>query len=75
MPFNEALGEVFLPSGRIRNGIGNWSFGPVGGNLSFDPQSEGSRAWCDYLLISCYADNSQFLELIIQKLRDKKPDY
>jgi len=45
-----------------------------GRNLSFDTQCEGTRAWYNYQLISCYPDNKEFLELIEQKLQDKKPD-
>ena len=45
-----------------------------GRNLSFDTQCEGTRAWYDYQLIQCYPDNKEFLELIEQKLRSKKPD-
>ena len=45
-----------------------------GRNLSFDTQCEGTRAWYDYQLISCFPDNKEFLELIEQKLLGKKPD-
>ncbi len=45
-----------------------------GRNLSFDTQCEGTKAWYDYQLISCYSDNNKFLELIENKLRNKSPD-
>lgn len=45
-----------------------------GRNLSFDTQCEGTRAWYDYQLISCFPDNKEFLELIEQKLLGMKPN-
>ena len=45
-----------------------------GKNLSFDTQCEGTRAWYDYQLISCFSDRTEFRDLIASKLRKKKPD-
>ena len=44
-----------------------------GRNLSFDTQCEGTRAWYVYQLILTYSDSSEFLHLIEQTLRGKKP--
>ena len=45
-----------------------------GRDLSFDAECEGTRAWYDYRLISCFSDRTEFRELIERRLRDKKPD-
>ena len=43
-------------------------------NLAYDTQSEGTRTWYDYQLISCYADRTEFRDQIISRFRQKKPD-
>lgn len=43
-------------------------------DLSFDTQSEGTRAWYDYQLIMCYSDRTEFRDTIVKRFHDKKPD-
>ena len=45
-----------------------------GRNLAFDPQCEGTRSWYDYQLILCYPDQTEFRDLVMDRLQAKKPD-
>ena len=43
-------------------------------DFAYDAQSEGTRAWYVWQLISCYADRAEFRDRIIARFRAKKPD-
>lgn len=42
--------------------------------LAFDPQSEGTRSWYTYQLISCYEDKETFIKPVAEKLLRKRSD-
>ena len=46
-----------------------------GRNLAFDTQCEGARTWYVWQLVSCYEDKEPFRNVVVEKLRNKKPDW
>ena len=46
-----------------------------GRNLSFDTQCEGTRAWYDYQLTSCYSDRAEFRDTVVRRLNRRRPDW
>ena len=46
-----------------------------GRNLAFDTQCEGARTWYVYQLVCCYEDRAAFRDVIVEKLRRKRPDW
>lgn len=45
-----------------------------GRNISYDVQSEGTRAWYVYEMINCYEDKTQFEDVIIEKFLKARSD-
>ena len=50
-------------------------FWACGHNLAFDTQCEGARTWYVWQLVSCYEDKTPFRDVVVEKLRNKKPDW